>query len=71
MRYIEETRKLENSTGYIRRIETGECYKTSYIVLGKFDNQNNYEEINKEDYELWLKEEEEKRQKELLEFFNK
>ena len=70
MRYIEEKRKLENSTGYIRRIETGECYKASYIILGKYDNKDNYEEISEEDYNAWLEEEEEKRLKEQFEFFN-
>lgn len=48
--------KYISNTGYVRNIETGECYEGT-IFLGKFDKAKNYESITKEEY---LKAQEEK-----------
>lgn len=42
-------RKLVSSTGYFRRVETGEVYEGD-LYLGKYDAPENYEEITEEEY---------------------
>lgn len=42
-------RKLVSSTGYFRRVETGEVYEGD-LYLGKYDDPANYEEITEEEY---------------------
>ena len=51
--------KYISNTGYVRNIETGECYEGT-IFLGKFDKAENYGSITKEEYEEYLKAQEEK-----------
>lgn len=46
--------KYISKTGYVRNIETNECYE-GIIFLGKFDKPENYESITKEEYEEFLK----------------
>lgn len=53
-------RKFITNTGYAKRKETGEIYETDWIALGKFDDEANYEEATKEEYEAWLEAEAEK-----------
>lgn len=53
-------RKLTSSTGYLRDKRDGWVCDHS-IFLGKEDDKVNYEEITEEDYNLALKEEEEKK----------
>ena len=53
-------RKLTSSTGYLRDKRDGWVCDHD-IYLGKEDDKVNYEEITEEEYNLALKEEEEKR----------
>lgn len=52
--------KYISNTGYVKRIETGEAYEAKELYLGKYDNAKNYEDITKEEYEEYLKAQEEK-----------
>ena len=63
MTFNKTNRKLTSSTGYLRDIRDGWICDHS-IFLGKEDDKMNYEEITEEAYNLALKEEEEKRDKE-------
>ena len=63
MTFNKANRKLTSSTGYLRDIRDGWICDHS-IFLGKEDDKMNYEEITEEAYNLALKEEEEKRDKE-------
>ena len=56
-------RKLTSSTGYLRDKRDG-WFCDHDIYLGNMDDESNYEEITEEEYNLALKEEEEKRAKE-------
>lgn len=47
-------------TGYIKRIETGEIFVGETIYLGIYDKAENYADVAKEDYEAYIKEQEEK-----------
>lgn len=63
MEFNTTNRKLTSSTGYIRDKRDGwVCDHEIYI--GNRDDKANYEEITEEEYNLALKEEEEKREKE-------
>ena len=63
MEFNTTNRKLTSSTGYIRDKRDGwVCDHEIYI--GIRDDKVNYEEITEEEYNLALKEEEEKRAKE-------
>jgi hypothetical protein len=53
MEFKEETRELTSSTGYLKRIATGEVYNS--LWLGKYDKPGNYEEATKEEYEEYQK----------------
>lgn len=63
MRFNKINRKLTSSTGYLRDKRDGWVCDHD-IFLGKEDDKVNYEEITEEEYNLALKEEEEKRTKE-------
>lgn len=63
MTFNSANRKLTSSTGYLRDKRDG-WVCNHCIYLGKEDDKVNYEEITEEDYNLALKEEEEKRAKE-------
>ena len=60
MRFNKTNRKLTSSTGYLRDIRDGWVCDHS-IFLGKEDDKVNYKEITEEEYNLALKEEEEKK----------
>ena len=60
MEFNTTNRKLTSFTGYIRDKRDGWVCDHD-IYLGNGDDKANYEEISKEEYELALKEEEEKR----------
>ena len=63
MRFNKTNRKLTSSTGYLRDIRDGWVCDHA-ILLGKEDDKVNYKEITEEEYNLALKEEEEKREEE-------
>ena len=64
MTFNTTNRKLTSSTGYFRDKRDGwVCDHEIYLGIG--DDETNYEEITEEEYNLALKEEEEKRAKEL------
>ena len=63
MTFDKTNRKLTSSTGYIRDKRDGWVCDHD-IYLGKEDDKVNYKEITEEEYNLALKEEEEKRAKE-------
>lgn len=63
MNFNSTNRKLTSSTGYLRDIRDGWVCDHA-IFLGKEDDKVNYKEISKEEYELALKKEEEKRAEE-------
>jgi len=47
-------------TGYIKRLETDEIFVGETIYLGIYDKAENYADVSKEDYEAYIKEQEEK-----------
>lgn len=51
---------FESKTGYIKRTATGEVYQGNIIYLGSHDSVSNYSEATEEEYEAFLKEQEEK-----------
>lgn len=53
MEFNEKTRELKSSTGYLKRIATGEVYGS--LWLGKYDLPENYEEATEEEYEAYQK----------------
>ena len=63
MEFNSTNRKLISSTGYLRDKRDGWVCDHD-IYLGNGDDKSNYEEISEEEYNLALKEEEEKRAKE-------
>lgn len=58
MTFSESNRKLVSSTGYLKSID-GSVFE-SPIYLGIYDSKENYEEATKEEYEAYLKAEEER-----------
>lgn len=62
MEFNTTNRKLTSLTGYIRDKRDGWVCDHD-IYLGIRDDKANYEEISKDEYELAMKEEEEKRPK--------
>ena len=64
MTFNSTNRKLTSSTGYLRNKRDGWVYDHD-IYLGIIDDKTNYEEITEEEYNLALKEYEEKRAKEV------
>ena len=63
MTFNSTNRKLTSSTGYLRNKQDGWVCNHD-IYLGIVDDKTNYEEITEEEYNLALKEYEEKRAKE-------
>ena len=63
MEFNTTNRKLTSSTGYIRDKRDGWVCDHE-IYLGSRDDEESYEEISEEEYNIALKEEEEKRAKE-------
>ena len=63
MRFNKTNRELISSTGYLRDKRDGWVCDHA-IFLGKEDDKVNYEEITEDEYNIALKEEEEKREKE-------
>lgn len=63
MRFNKTNRKITSSTGYLRDKRDGWVCDHG-IYLGNEDDKVNYEEITEEEYNLALKQEEEKRSKE-------
>ena len=57
MTFTESNRELVSSTGYFKDADGSVC--ESPIYLGIYDSKDNYEEATKEDYEAWLKTQEE------------
>ena len=57
MTFTESNRELVSSTGYIKDTDGSVC--ESPIYLGIHDSEDNYEESTKEEYEAWLKKQEE------------
>ncbi len=49
-----------SETGYIKRIETGECYEAKTLYLGMFDSPINYIDIEKEEYLAYVESERKK-----------
>lgn len=63
MEFNTTNRKLASSTGYIRDKRDGwVCDHDIYLGIG--DDKSNYDEITEEEYNLALKEEEEKSEEE-------
>ena len=63
MEFNTTNRKLTSSTGYLRDKHDGlVCDHAIYLGIG--NDKENYEEITEEEYNLALKEEEEKRAEE-------
>jgi len=64
MEFIEKTRKLTSSTGFLKHKESGAIYNYS-IYLGIYSSVDEYEEVSEQDYidylELLRKQEEEAR----------
>lgn len=63
MNFNSTNRKLTSSTGYLRDKRDGWVCDHD-IYLGNEDDKVNYEEISEDEYNLALKQEEEKRAKE-------
>ena len=57
MTFTESNRELVSSTGYIKATDGSVC--ESPIYLGIYDSKDNYEEVGKDEYEAWLKKQEE------------
>lgn len=57
MTFTESNRKLVSSTGYLKSLDGSVC--ESPIYLGIYDSKDNYEEVGKDEYEAWLKKQEE------------
>ena len=57
MTFTESNRKLVSSTGYLKSTEGSVCESPSSI--GIYDSKDNYEEVGKDEYEAYLKKQEE------------
>ena len=57
MTFTESNRELVSSTGYLKDTDGSVC--ESPIYLGIYDSEDNYEEVEKEEYEAYLKTQEE------------
>lgn len=53
-------RTFKSKTGYIKSLIDGVIYENDIIYLGIYDTEENYTEATKEEYELYIKSEEEK-----------
>lgn len=61
MEFDTKTRKLTSSTGYIK---SADAVYDHPIYLGIYDKPENYQEATKEEYEEYIKREEEKEDEE-------
>ena len=61
MTFTESNRKLVSSTGYLKSLD-GSVWE-SPIYLGIYDRKDNYEEVSKEEYEDYLKKQEDELEK--------
>ena len=57
MTFTESNRKLVSSTGYLKSTDGSVC--ESPIYLGIYDSKDNYEEAGKDEYEAYIKKQEE------------
>ena len=57
MTFTESNRELVSSTGYLKATDGSVC--ESPIYLGIYDSDSNYSEVEKDEYEAWLKKQEE------------
>ena len=57
MTFTESNRKLVSSTGYLKSTDGSVC--ESPIYLGIYDSKDNYEEVGRDEYEAYLKKQEE------------
>lgn len=57
-------RIFKSKTGYIKSLIDNTIYANDTIYLGIYDKEENYTEATKEEYEAYIKEEEEKRAEE-------
>lgn len=57
MTFTESNRKLVSSTGYLKALDGSVC--ETPIYLGIYDSKDNYKEVGKEEYEAYLKKQEE------------
>lgn len=48
-----------SKTGYVRRKNTEEVYEANTLYLGIYDNEDNYEDVSKEEYDEIVKTQEE------------
>ena len=64
MTFTESNRELVSSTGYLKSIDGSVC--ESPIYLGIYDSDSNYSEVGKDEYEAWLKKQEEEPQESRL-----
>lgn len=53
-------RTFKSKTGYIKSLIDNIIYENDIIYLGIYDTEDNYTEATKEEYELYIKSEEEK-----------
>lgn len=60
MTFTESNRELVSSTGYLKATDGSVC--ESPIYLGIYDSDSNYSEVGKDEYEAWLKKQEEEQQ---------
>ena len=51
---------FKSKTGYIKSLVDNVIYENDTIYLGIYDNEENYREATKEEYDTYMKEEEEK-----------
>lgn len=57
MTFTESNRKLVSSTGYLKATDGSAC--ESPIYIGIYDSKDNYSEVGKDEYEAYLKKQEE------------
>ena len=57
MTFTESNRELVSSTGYLKATDGSVC--ESPIYLGIYDSESNYSEVGEDEYEAWLKKQEE------------
>lgn len=50
----------ESKTGYVKRISTGEIFKTDKIYLGIYDSIDDYKDTTKTKYDAYVEEMESK-----------
>ena len=51
-------RTYDSKTGYVKSNVTGECFETERIYLGVNSKESDFEDITKEEYEAYVREQE-------------